>query len=298
MWAISNLAYQSELDTKLRLWRLANPDLVKNVINQDPSSSVTHDCFGEPYDTGTSYPMATQNTIGAHAEISNPADMESDTHVGNRQNSEAITSTSIFNDRIESLEASDYAQYIKEARKLRTLFVQKALDLIRNLICGPGSAEMLEHVLMDIGLDQLFAILLDRIRPWTTVPSPKTKVSQTNAAADDQVIISATSIFVHFAICSPQTADILLKHRPVMNTLVTLFSHYHADVRRNCVWVVLNCLCPLRDEDTPMCRTRARLLEDLQIEPALHYIENHDRDTDVKERGRVARASMNELLDR
>lgn len=297
MWALGNIAYQSELDTKMQLWQSAQADCVKSIISQDPRSPITHGPSGEPLGSRKSYPMATPNAVGQHVELLNPADMASIDHMTDNQGGEAMTSASISNVRMKTLEASEDVEYIKETRKSRTLLVQKALDFIRNLICGPSAAETLEKILADIGSDQLFAILLDRIHPWSIDIAPGGEPpSMQCVMADDQVVISTTSIFVHFAICSQHFADALLAQRKVMEFFLTLFSHHHEDVRRNCVWVVINCLAALREEDMPVCRQRAHKLQELQICAILEHIGEHDKNVDVRERSKVAKRSLDRLL--
>ena len=110
------------------------------------------------------------------------------------------------------------------------LVQEQALDLIRNLIAGDGSAEMIDYVFRQLGQDELFAIFTQLLHPAAGMAFPKYP----------EIVLSVVFILVHLATGAPRHRQLLLAQHELMRLFVPLAQHPNHQVRMAYAWFVIN----------------------------------------------------------
>ena len=204
---------------------------------------------------------------------------------------------------------------------------EQALSLIQNLICGDNAGEMLDHLFSEFGTEDTFEILIARISPRSTLhpfsahrnrnsassrhssSSSKRPASAHQApyvssplrpidpmtAPSREIILAVLYILVHIAACSPRHRQTLMAQTSLLPLLIPFFSHQDKEIRRQCVWLVINLTFCDDEREKPHCRTRAIEMRRLGVMAKLEEL-SRDSDLDVKERTRTAMENMSVLL--
>ena len=203
---------------------------------------------------------------------------------------------------------------------------EQALSLIQNLICGDNAAEMLDHLFNEFGTDDILEILIARISPRSTpypfsghrnrnratsrhssssnhsasahqapyVSSPLRPIDPTTVPSRE-IIRAVLYIFVHIAACSPRHRQTLMSQTSLLPLIVPFFSHQDKEIRRQCVWLVINLTFCDDDREIPVCRARALEMGKLGIMAKLEDL-SRDPDLDVKERTKTALENISKLF--
>ena len=176
---------------------------------------------------------------------------------------------------------------------------QQGLDFIRNLICGTGASDMIEHIFRELGQDKLFELLAAKLRSRVSNPFNRERRSSENGVRlvqpQTDIIISVCYIIVHIAAGSTRQRQLLISQTELLKHIVPLFSHPNKDVRVCCLWIVINLTFIDDVSDNMNCKTRARELMKLGVYEKLEHME-HDADLDCRERARTASNQMSGLL--
>lgn len=176
---------------------------------------------------------------------------------------------------------------------------QQGLDFIRNLICGTGAPEMIEHLFRELGQDKLFEMLAAKLRPRVFNAFNRERRSSENGVRHVQpqtdIIVSVCYIVVHIAAGNTRQRQLLISQTELLKLIVPLFSHPSKDVRACCLWIVINLTWIDDASDNMNCKARARELTKLGVYEKLEHME-HDSDLDCRERARTAGSQMSTLL--
>ena len=180
------------------------------------------------------------------------------------------------------------------------LAVQKeGLDLVRNLICGSGASEMIDHVLRELGQDKLFDMLAAKLRPKILTNFHRDRHSTDKAVRhvppQPEIITSVCYIFVHIAAGHPRHRQLLIAQTELLKLVVPLFTHAQRDIRVCCAWIVINLTWVDDQSDHLHCKARAQELMKLGVYEKLEALEA-DPELDVRERTKTAIHQMRELL--
>ncbi|KAI9836268.1 MAG: hypothetical protein M1819_001605 [Sarea resinae] len=219
----------------------------------------------------------------------------------------------------------------RESRSDDLAVQEQALDLIRNLICGPSAADMIDFLFSALGQERLFMILASKLRPKVfnaytrrqqhqSQPQPQPQqaqqqqqqqyLSQAQAHGDrdrdrdtetrivqprPEIVIAVCYILVHIAAGHPRHRTLLIGQRPLLSLLVPLFNHVNRHIRSCCAWIVINLTWVDDASDELNCKQRAVELRSLGIEGRLRSLE-HDPELDVRERTKTALHQLGALL--
>ena len=178
---------------------------------------------------------------------------------------------------------------------------EQGLDFIRNLICGPDSAEMIDFLLQEIGRNKLFDTLATLLRPKSLdVPGRARSLSAPGtkpAPPPTEIVVAVCYIIVHLAAGLPRHRQLLLSQAELLKALVPYFTHSNTEVRVCCAWIVINMTSMEDQADKAQAKTRALELSKLGILEQLHKLEA-DADLNVRERTKQAVQQLGELLQR
>ena len=176
-----------------------------------------------------------------------------------------------------------------QARQDDIAVQEQTLDLVRNLICGPESSEVIDYLFKHIGEDVILDALADKLRP-RSIQLPHRQQSSTGRTAlqvPTEIVASTTYVLIHLAASLPRHRDLLMKHRDLLPNMMNYFNHDHRDVRANCVWVIINLTYPDDNTDRDASSGRAFRLRTLGVPDRLSSLLN-DPDLDVRERAKTA----------
>ena len=202
---------------------------------------------------------------------------------------------------------------------------EQGLDLIRNIISGAKSEEMIDFLFRSMGEERIFGTLASKLRLGdhhartcytnsTTVAT--TTINSTNSTNNtdtnndknhDQntmtitqithpkIVIAALYILVHIAASQPRHQQILIQQTSLLKSLVPFFSHENKDVRLALALIVINFTCGEDPSDQLACRARALELKQLGFLVGLEIIVRDD-ELDVREKARAGLSKLRELL--
>jgi len=173
---------------------------------------------------------------------------------------------------------------------------EQAFDLLRNIICGTGSSEMMDYIFKEIGQNELLDILADKLRPRNIqVNNRRDSLQGKSVPIPPQILISVTFVMIHIAAGLPRQRHLLTQHRDLLKCLMGYFDHVNPKVRVNCVWIVTNLTCEDDQVDRTGCQERAIKLRNLGVLDQLKALEN-DSVLDVRERTKTAQHQIEFLL--
>ncbi|PKX88221.1 ARM repeat-containing protein [Aspergillus novofumigatus IBT 16806] len=225
------------------------PGWIKQIITQDPTSALAKRGIGRR-----------PNSAGEQVNLLNPVE-------DSQSRGEDLKMT-------DTLPASKMSLEMRRKLVLRQddIAVQEqTFDLLRNLVCGSGASEMIDHLFKEIGQDLILDALADKLRPpHHQSPTPRALNVPT------EILVSVTFVIIHLAASLPWHRQVLVSHPTLLQHLMWYFNHSHRDVRINCVWVN-----DASDHDG--CRERAFKLRSLGVIERLTSLLD-DPDLDVRER--------------
>lgn len=322
VWALKHIVLDASNTIKMSCLEELGPGWLKQIVNNDVDTSnyVTTSRNGDR-DDGSSTPirMSTPNAAGEQVDLLNA--VEEDSRESSQDVEEDAEEDLEMADSIGALSRAelDRKQYsssgrgpISETAGLtgrrhssqpaltdELAIQQQGLDFIRNLICGSGASEMIEHIFRELGQDKIFEMLAAKLRPRVFNAFNRERRSSENGVRHVQpqtdIIVSVCYIVVHIAAGSTRQRQLLISQTELLKLIVPLFSHPSKDVRACCLWIVINLTWIDDASDNMNCKARARELMKLGVYEKLEHME-HDADLDCRERARTAGNQMSTLL--
>ncbi|EDN03504.1 conserved hypothetical protein [Histoplasma mississippiense (nom. inval.)] len=287
------------------------PGWLKQVICHDPGDPPIRRKGEDDMGGTSSLGMEAPNSAGERVDILNPMDgVEGETIPG--QDGDYNMTNTVVSPKPTSLDVSliDYSRrrklavsgdldQTKQARRDDLQVQEQTLDLLRNLICGVGAPEMIDYLFQEVGQNDLFNILADKLRPKPIVKYGGRKDSLSSSSkcipVPTEILCSVTYIVIHIAAGLPRHRQLLIQHPTLLKLMMPLFNNPDKQVRVNCVWVVINLTIADDQMDHASCCERAMKLESLGVMEKLLSLEN-DAESDVKERTKTALSLMHALL--
>jgi hypothetical protein len=265
LWALKHLVLHSSNDLKIRVIQELGPDWIKQLISTDPSDIPEGTVIG----TVSSSRVTNGFENGNFNEIKNASP--------ERQKKNALKrrQPALIDDGASS------AHTVEDDIAIQA----QLFDLIRNLICGEETAEMIEYVLQVLGQKDFFDIILDRIRP-KTIAGPTLKDTKTMPAASD-VIINVLYIIVHIAASLPKFRSVVAAQTNLLRQILVFLNHSNREIRVPCCWIAINLTYADDESDRVGCRQRAQELHKLGYLTKLGAL-GEDVDLDVRERAKTA----------
>lgn len=323
VWALKHVVLDASNAIKMSCLEELGPGWLKQIVNNDAETAnhATMSRSGD-HEDGSSTPirMSTPNAAGEQVDLLNAVEEDSQE-----------SSQELEEDAEEDLKMVDSIGALSRAELDRKLYShsgsgrgpisettiltgrrrsselaltdelaiqQQGLDFIRNLICGSGASDMIEHIFRELGQDKIFELLAAKLRPRVFNAFNRERRSSENGVRHVQpqtdIIVSVCYIIVHIAAGSTRQRQLLISQTELLKLIVPLFSHPSKDVRVCCLWIVINLTWIDDASDKMNCKARARELKKLGVFEKLEHME-HDADLDCRERARTAINQMSTL---
>lgn len=185
---------------------------------------------------------------------------------------------------VEVEEASDdYNRHTLE----QDLDIQaELLGFLRNLTTGENPLEIIDYVLEEIGCDEFFQIIVDRLKAGAV----------NHARLVGKIIQNCIYIVAHLAVADSKYRSMIARNLILMKQVDAFLGHPDPLIRRACCWLVINVIYSTT-ESHAVAVSRAKDLQRLGIVAHLRRMEKNDLDTDVKERASTACDVFSKLLE-
>lgn len=292
LWALKHVVYNTANDIKMKVFEGLGPAWIWQVIKRDTTIAARHS-LDEEMDQGTSLAMGGANSAGEQVDILNPMeDID-----GPTENFKTTDNSSL------SKVSSDI--FLPDARRRRRLVLRGSIeqstqtrqddiavqeqtyDLIRNILCGAGVAEMIDFLFKEVGQEEFLDVLADNLRPRNIQLAHRREQPNRPIQVPVEILSSVSGVIIHIAAGLPRHREILVSHKDLLRSLIGHLNHSHREVRVNCVWVVINLVYEEDQSDHEGCRARATRLKELGIIEQLASLQE-DSDLDVRERTKTA----------
>ncbi|PYH83904.1 armadillo repeat protein [Aspergillus uvarum CBS 121591] len=299
LWALKHVAYNSTNDVKIKIIEGLGAEWIKQIITQDPTTALAKRGMDEEVDSSTSAGMSRANSAGEQVDLLNPVESggDEDMKMADTVPSHKISLDMFLPDatRRRKLTLQGDLDQTTQARQDDIAVQEQTFDLLRNVICGPGAFEMIDHLFKEIGQDLLLDALADKLRPRSISLPPRRDVPTSRTmSVPTEILVSVTYVIIHLAAGLPRHRQLLQMHRDLLKYLMTYFNHNQRDVRINCVWVVINLVYQDDSSDREGCRDRAIRMRTMGVMDRLASLDD-DPDLDVRERTKTARDMLNSL---
>lgn len=167
------------------------------------------------------------------------------------------------------------------------------LDLLRNLFCGDNASDLVRYILDEMGSEDFFKIMLDRLRPRTQLGP--TRKENCTTPAPSVIVMRVLYIIVHVAACEPRWRYVIACNHALMTQILTFTSHTDREIRAQCCWIAINLTYEDDASDRLACRQRALELQKVGFVLSLRKLEG-DPDLNVRERAKSAIHLMTKLI--
>ncbi|KAJ6171465.1 Armadillo [Penicillium chermesinum] len=300
LWALKHVVYNSGNDIKMRVVDALSPTWLHQVMTQDPVNALARRGQDDEMDQSTEIAMGRANSAGEQVDILNPVedtnDSAGDTKMDDGTPSSKVTLDKFFPDarRQRKLVLHGNLEQSTQSRQDDIAVQEQTFDLIRNIICGTGAAEMIDYLFDKIGQDAMLDALADNLRPRSIPLPPHRDPSSRAIQVPREILVAVTAVLVHIAAGTPRHRQVLMSHGDLLWSLKSYFDHPSRDVRVSCVWLVINLIYEEDTTDFEGCRERAIKLKSLGIGERLSSLAE-DPDLDIKERTKTAVHLLNKF---
>ncbi|PYI04218.1 armadillo repeat protein [Aspergillus sclerotiicarbonarius CBS 121057] len=300
LWALKHVAYNSTNDVKVRIIDGLGPGYIRQIITQDPINALAKRGLDEEMDNGGGVGMGRANSAGEQVDLLNPiesAGRDEDMKMTDTMPPSKMSLEMFLPDatRRRKLALHGNLDQTTQARQDDIAVQEQTFDLLRNIICGPGASEMIEHLFKTLGQDLILDALADKLRPRSIqLPHRREASGHRALSVPTEILVSVTFVMIHLAAGLPWHRQLLVSHRHLLHYLMGYFNHSHRDVRTNCVWVVINLTYKDDASEEEGCRERAFRLRAMGVMDRLASL-GDDPDLDVRERTRTAQDLVNSL---
>lgn len=300
LWALKHVVYNTPNDTKMKVIEALGPAWIRQVISQDPVSALARRGLEEETDHTTGIAMGRANSAGEQIDILNPMEDSSES-AEQFEMSDAMPPSKMSLDKFlpdarrrHKLVLHGNLEQSTQSRQDDIAVQEQTFDLLRNIICGAGAAEMIDFLFEKIGQDGLLDALADNLRP-RTIQLPHRRESSSGALhVPHEILIAASAVIIHIAAGTTRHRQLLIGHGDLLRSLAGYFNHSNREVRVSCVWVIINLIYEDDPSDREACRERASRLKALGITDRLNSLQE-DSDLDIKERTKTAIHLLSQL---
>jgi len=199
----------------------------------------------------------------------------------------------VMSEGAEGQQLHDHAFSTRHTPEDDTAIQEQLLDLIRNLFCGENASDLVRYVFDEMGQDDFFKIMLDRLRPRTLAGATR-KENQTTPPPNE-IVVKVLYILVHVAACDPKWRNTIASHHGLMKQVLTFCNHAEREIRAQCCWIAINLIYEDDAGDRPACKHRAAELQKVGFLSHVQKLEN-DSDLDVRERAKTAIQLMSQMM--
>jgi hypothetical protein len=191
---------------------------------------------------------------------------------------------------------------VRKARAEDVAIQEQSLAFLRNFIGKPmpggaseaptETAELIDHLISEIGEMQLFAIIASKLRPKMLNPyvrrttGRETRVAQPNP----KLVAEAIYVLVHIAASIPRHQQMILAQTELLRLVAQQANNKDREVRVVVCHLIINLTWPdveneLEDQTV---EDRAQELKRLGFQTKMETLRQQDRDLDVRERAKTA----------
>ena len=296
IWALKHMAYDSKNDIKIQIIERLEPGWIKQILCQDVTAPVRNKTDPD----GAVVEMTSPNAAGDPVSLLNSfnggtaqqTEMEEQdqrmTDVGNPKASPDM--------RRWKLAHHANSGHMEQSWRDDIAVQEQTLDLIRNIICGEESVDMIDYLFREFGQSEFLEILANKIRPKPLLTGGRRdSISSKTASIPSEILIATTYVLIHLAAGAARHRNLVVNHRELIPLMLPLFNHSNSYVRVNCVWFVINLIMKDHETDHQGCIERAEKLRSYGVMDRLASLER-DAEADVRERLKTAMYCMNDLL--
>jgi hypothetical protein len=280
LWALKQLVLNASQKLKQDVVDELGSSWIKLLIKTDPINIPRGEVIGL---VEREYPAPSRQTRSA-GPVANPEDviMSDDDSEGEDVGPEEETAP-------EGTGGLDTRHTTEDDTEIQA----QLLDLLRNLFCGDNASELVDYVFDEMGADDFFRMMLDRLRPRTLAGPTRKDNSTTPAPAT--IVVKVLYILVHIGACAPKYRDLMVSQQALLKQVLTYTTHADREVRAQCCWITINLIYDDEVADRPACRQRALDLQKLGFIQPLGKLES-DRDLNVRERAKSAIHLFSKLI--
>jgi hypothetical protein len=301
LWALKHVVYDSPNDVRMKVIEALTPGWIRQIISQDQVSALARRGLDEEEaDQSSGIAMGRANSFGEQVDILNPmedsGELSEDFKMADSMPSSKMSLDMFLPDvrRRRKLVLHGSLEQSTQSRQDDIAVQEQTFDLLRNIICGEGAAEMIDFLFREIGQDELLDALANNLRPRTIQLAHRREASSRPLHVPLEILSSVSGLLIHLGAGLLRHRQLLMVHPDLLRSLSNYFNHSNREVRLNCVWIVINLLYVEDASDRDGCRERASQLKALGIADRLASLQD-DPDLDVKERTKTAVHLMNSL---
>lgn len=292
LWTLKHVVYNTPNDIKIKVIELLTPAWIRQVISQDPVSTLARREMEEESEQASGIAMGRANSAGEQVDILNPMEDESESAEDSKM-TDTMPSSKMSLDmflpdarRRRKLALHGSLEQSTQSRRDDIAVQEQMFDVLRNIICGGGSIEMLDYLFKEIGKDELLNAIADKLRVRTIQLPHRRDASSRPLNVPTEILIAAGAVIVHIAACLPRQRQVIMEHPELLQSILGYFNHSHRDVRANCMWTTINLIYEEDQSDREGCRERAAKLQALGfLDRATGLLD--DADLDIRERAKV-----------
>ncbi|RVX66435.1 hypothetical protein B0A52_09665 [Exophiala mesophila] len=281
LWALKQLVLNASKKLKQEVVDELGASWIKLLIKTDPNDIPEGEVIGlverDYPPLNTFRPLPSPHVAGKDVVMSD----DSDDSEGDEEKQEEDESTSPGFSTKHTVEDDTEIQ-------------AQLLDLLRNLFCGDNASDLVKYVFDEMGQDDFFQILVDRLKPRPAALGPTRKDDHT-IAAPSVIVIRVLYILVHIAACEPRWRNALASNHALTKQVLTFFSHSDREIRATCCWIATSLTYEDDSSSRTLCRQRALELHKVGFMQQLKKLEN-DADLNVRERARAAVHLITKLI--
>ncbi|EXJ93331.1 hypothetical protein A1O1_01723 [Capronia coronata CBS 617.96] len=286
LWALTQLVLNANKKLKQDVVDELGPSWIKLLIRTDPNDIPAGEVIGlvereYPPLTVSSGRSSRHNNIRDVVMSDDPDDAPDSVRAAPDNDGEAALAS---NDGFDTMHTTQDDLEIQA----------QLLDLIRNLFCGDDASDLVKYVLDEMGQDDFFRIMLDRLRPRTMAGS--TRKENYTTAAPSTIVVKVLYIISHVGACESRWRSAIASHYALMKQVLTFCSHSDREIRAQCCWLAINLTYEDDASDRLACKHRAVELQKVGFVPQLRKLES-DPDLNVRERAKSAIHLLSNLIE-
>ena len=190
---------------------------------------------------------------------------------------------------LSSVKSSEEAEKAQQPSREANQIQGHALDIVRNVLCGPGEHAMIDYVLNSIGHARFYGMLASKMQAPT---------SRNINEIPHKTLDAALKTLCHVAAGAPHYRSQLINQPNLLQLLLPLFYHQDPEIRCTCCWILINLMWVDDSTDVTSAKDRSNTLKRMGFDAPLEALSRrlgdggHEQSQDVRERAAAARDSM------
>lgn len=324
LWALQHLAYQTPNSVKIQCFdELGAGCLVQIITGSTPSSDQSIRRSEQEYGNDLMTDVSVVSLGYDGIEIQDDFGLTAISLIGvaNDASPEVSSTTAIIHQMLQIVQAKERRDHRMSLLSTELSIQQHGLDFIRNIVMGPNNHDMIDLVLHQIGNQELFDLLSQKLKAhastsipgpdyphipsWgtatptssgTTTPAKKTQPADLHFVSN-RVLHAALTVLMHIASGNSRQRQLLISQsETILAPLMHLLDDEVPENRLAAVWCINN--LTWREDNCDVEGTRSRAM-DLRRYGFLQKLDEmvNDPSVDVRERVSTGRQQMADALN-